>query len=53
MCQSTRSEIVVPVFGADGRLIGVLDIDSNRPDAFTAADQAGLEGMMQNVFGKL
>jgi GAF domain-containing protein len=50
---STRSEIVVPVFGADGRLIGVLDIDSNRPDAFTAADQAGLEGMMQDVFGKL
>ena len=50
---STRSEIVVPVFGADRRLIAVLDIDSNRPDAFTAADQAGLGGMMQDVFGKL
>lgn len=50
---STRSEIVVPVFGAAGRLIGVLDIDSNRPDAFTLADQAELERMMQDVFGNL
>ena len=31
---STRSEIVVPVFGADGDLIAVLDIDSDRPAAF-------------------
>lgn len=50
---STRSEIVVPVIGRAGRLIGVLDIDSNRPDAFTAADQAALERMMQDVFGDL
>ncbi len=50
---STRSEIVVPVFGRAGRLIGVLDIDSDRPDAFTPADQAALEGMMQDVFGTL
>ena len=48
---STRSEIVVPVIGAGGRLIGVLDIDSDRPDAFTPADQAALERMMQDVFG--
>ena len=50
---STRSEIVVPVIGRAGRLIGVLDIDSDRPDAFTAADQAALERMMQDVFGDL
>ena len=50
---STRSEIVVPVIGRGGRLIGVLDIDSDRPDAFTAADQAALERMMQDVFGDL
>lgn len=50
---STRSEIVVPVIGRGGRLIGVLDIDSDRPDAFTAADQAALERMMQDVFGNL
>lgn len=50
---STRSEIVVPVFGAGGRLIGVLDIDSDRPEAFTADDRAALERMMADVFGNL
>lgn len=50
---STRSEIVVPVIGRAGRLIGLLDIDSDRPDAFTAADQAALERIMQDVFGDL
>ena len=35
---STRSEIVLPVFGNGRRLIGVLDIDSDRPDAFTDED---------------
>ena len=50
---STRSEIVVPVFGANDRLIGVLDIDSDRPDAFTEADAEALEWMMRDVFGRL
>lgn len=38
----SRSEIVVPVIGKDGALIGVLDVDSAEPDAFDAADVAGL-----------
>ena len=43
-CDSrTNSEIVVPVFDAQGRLDAVLDVDSEQPDAFDAADQAGLE----------
>ncbi|SDL47886.1 GAF domain-containing protein [Paracoccus chinensis] len=50
---STRSEIVVPVIGANDRLIGVLDIDSDRPEAFTEADAEALEGMMRDVFGTL
>lgn len=51
-CSSTtRSEIVLPVFGKDGRLIGVLDIDSNMPDAFTQADADALEVMLAEVFG--
>ncbi len=50
---STRSEIVVPVFGADGDLIAVLDIDSDRPAAFDAADAAALEGLMRDVFGRV
>jgi L-methionine (R)-S-oxide reductase len=47
---STRSEIVLPVFGPDGVLIGVLDIDSDRPDAFTVLDQQVLEGLLSSVF---
>ena len=39
----SRSEIVVPVFGRDGALLAVLDIDSAEPAAFGAADQVGLE----------
>jgi GAF domain-containing protein len=48
---STRSEIVLPVRGPDGALIGVLDIDSDRPDAFTGGDAALLEGLLAEVFG--
>ena len=50
---STRSEIVLPVRDRAGRLIGVLDIDSDRPAAFGAADAAGLEGILRAVFGRL
>ena len=50
---STRSEIVLPVFGAGGRLIGVLDIDSDRPAAFDAGDADALAGILADVFGHL
>ncbi|MBO9456137.1 GAF domain-containing protein [Paracoccus sp. R12_1] len=50
---STRSEIVLPVFGAGGRLIGVLDIDSDRVDAFTAEDAARLREILDDVFAEL
>ena len=50
---STRSEIVLPVRAGDGRLIGVLDIDSDRPAAFTEADSAGLSAILRSVFGDL
>ena len=39
----SRSEIVVPVADSRGDLIAVLDVDSDRLDAFTPADQQGLE----------
>lgn len=39
---ASNSEIVVPVFHADGRLAAVLDVDSTEYDAFDAVDQAGL-----------
>ncbi len=50
---STRSELVIPVFGTGGRLIGVLDIDSDQPDAFTQVDADALVGILKDVFGKL
>ncbi|MEQ8435142.1 MAG: GAF domain-containing protein [Oceanicaulis sp.] len=45
-CDSrSKSEIVVPVFGADGKLAAVLDVDSDQLDAFDSEDQAGLEAI--------
>ncbi|MCR9130096.1 MAG: GAF domain-containing protein [Alphaproteobacteria bacterium] len=41
----SQSEIVVPVFNADGKLAAVLDIDSEQVGAFDADDQAGLEAI--------
>lgn len=53
-CSSTtRSELVIPVLGARGRLIGVLDIDSNLPDAFTPDDATALEAILHDTFGRL
>lgn len=40
---NSKSEIVVPVFGPDGDLIAVLDVDSDRLDSFDEVDQEGLE----------
>jgi GAF domain-containing protein len=46
-CDSaSRSELVVPLF-ADGRLIGVLDLDSPQLARFDADDQIGLEAIAQ------
>ena len=46
-CSSdSKSEIVVPVF-KDGAVVAVLDVDSDQLDDFDAADQAGLERLMQ------
>ncbi len=42
----SRSEIVVPVFAADGSLLAVLDIDSAEPAMFGVADAAGLEALV-------
>jgi GAF domain-containing protein len=45
-CDSaSRSELVVPLVGADGALLGVFDLDSPRPARFDADDQAGLEAL--------
>jgi L-methionine (R)-S-oxide reductase len=47
---STRSELVLPVFDGAGGLLGVFDIDSDQPDAFTAADAEALQSILADVF---
>jgi GAF domain-containing protein len=42
----SRSEIVVPVRDAGGSIVAVLDVDSDRPDAFGPADREGLEALV-------
>lgn len=49
---STRSELVLPVFDADNRVIGVFDLDSDQPDAFEQADIDGLTAILAHVFAK-
>lgn len=49
---TTRSELVIPVIGAADRLIGVLDIDSNQPDAFTQNDADRLQEILDECFGR-
>jgi GAF domain-containing protein len=50
-CSSTtRSEIVLPVFNGSGDLIGVFDIDSNQPEAFTEEDATELSVILAAVF---
>jgi GAF domain-containing protein len=42
-----RSEIVVPVSGAHGALLGVLDVDAESPGVFGPGDAEGLERIVQ------
>ena len=49
---STKSELVLPVFNAQGQLLGVFDIDSDTPAAFTAADEAWLVSLLAEVFAQ-
>ena len=47
-CSSaSRSEIVVPVFGTDGVVSAVLDIDSDRLSTFDEVDRTWLERIVQ------
>jgi GAF domain-containing protein len=42
---ASRSELVVPI-RHNGRVVGVLDLDSPRPARFTEADEQGFEGLV-------
>ncbi len=47
---STRSELVLPVWNGQGDLLGVFDIDSNQPGAFTQADAEALTAILKSAF---
>lgn len=49
---STRSEIVLPVRDAGGRVVAVLDIDSDRPAAFDRSDARGLAAILDATFAR-
>jgi L-methionine (R)-S-oxide reductase len=50
-CDSrSRSEIVVPVIDATGRLIAVFDVDSEQLAAFDETDRQGLERILAAAF---
>jgi GAF domain-containing protein len=45
---NTRSEVVVPIL-RDGRVVGVLDVDSNTLDAFADAEVAAVERAAEEI----
>lgn len=50
---STRSELVLPVQNANGVLLGVFDLDSDFPAAFTEEDAEQLTLILNRVFAKV
>ena len=48
--ERTRSEIVVPVPEPAGNVVGVLDVDSDQPDAFGEVDRQGLERIVKLIY---
>lgn len=46
----SRSEIVAPVLGPDGTLMGVFDVDSTELAAFDETDAAGIERILAQSF---
>ncbi len=49
---STRSELVIPVRNQSGALLGVFDIDSDQPAAFTREDAQALSEILDQTFAK-
>ena len=47
---STRSELVLPVWNGAGELLGVFDIDSDQPEAFTQEDADQMATILATTF---
>lgn len=51
-CDSrSQSEVVVPVRDGAGVIVGVLDVDSDKPNAFSQADVVGLTKIAAMIHG--
>ncbi len=50
---ASRSELVVPLLRDDGRILGVLDLDSPLPGRFDEADRAGCERLVAILLASL
>jgi len=51
-CDSrSQSEVVVPVRDAAGRIVAVLDVDSDKPAAFSQTDVDGLTRIVGMIYG--
>ncbi len=54
VCSSAaKSEIVVPIFGKNGEVFGVLDVDSDKLDDFSEIDAEGLKKIVEIIEEKL
>ncbi len=52
-CDSrSKSEIVVPIKNAQGQIIGVLDIDSDKLNTFDETDAVGLEKIVRLIYSE-
>jgi len=47
---STRSELALPVWNGKRALLGVFDLDSDQPDAFSQTDAEALGEILKNTF---
>lgn len=47
---TTKSELVLPVWNGKGVLLGVLDLDSDTPAAFSEVDETRLTAILADVF---
>lgn len=46
------SEVVVPTFDASGRLMAVMDVDSDKVDAFSDVDVQGLQAIAALIYAE-
>ncbi len=52
-CDSrSKSEIVVPVFDRDDKIVAILDVDSDQPAAFSDFDRVGLEKIVSMIHNR-